>query len=161
MDYGDGDGEVEGGGAVGEGEGVCYEDLVLWWWWWCRCFGVSRDFLVAALVLLLGPGSGVKVRRLVTPRQRDEVRAPVRGDDEEVRVDADVLAVAAPGVEADGAGREGEQEGGDEGPGLVARRGEVRGDGLVDCVDVAGFVGGGGVVVFVFCWGRGSWCWVI
>lgn len=59
----------------------------------------------------------------------------------DTRVDVEVLAVTTADVETDSARRLGQEERGDEGPGLVTRGGEVRRDGLVDGVDVGGLVG--------------------
>lgn len=66
---------------------------------------------------------------------------PVRREHVQRRVDGDVFAVAAADVEPDAAGGEGREELLDEGPGLVARRAEVRRDGFVDGVHVGLFVG--------------------
>lgn len=100
---------------------------------------------------MFGVGEGERVGDdggvgLVSAGYLCEVGGAVGADDEDVRVDEEVLPVAAADVEADGAGRERLEEGFDDGPGFVAGRGEVRGDLFVDFVHVFGFVafGSGG-----------------
>lgn len=85
------------------------------------------------------------------PRQLNERRAAVGGEEVVRRPGEEVLTVSAPGVQDQGAGGEGGEEGGYEGPGLVAGRGEVRGYGFVDCVDV-------GFLVVRWRGGRGVGC---
>lgn len=70
-----------------------------------------------------------------------EVLAAVGAEDVQRRVDGEILAVAAADVEARGAGGLRREEGGYQGPRLVAGGGEVRRDGVVDGVDVGGLVG--------------------